>query len=104
MGILGDKEIKYSEELSKQEKILMSITHESRDPMQLKMLKGIFGGFVGLFFFVWNVILYFCQNMFSFINLILCLCKRLDEILIDLEEVFNSLQETMKTVKRPEEF
>lgn len=100
MGILGDKEIKYSEKLSKQEKFLITIMHKSRDTMQLKKLKGIFDGFVVRGFFMWNFIVYFCQNLFSFINLNLCLCKRLDEILIDLEELFNSLQETMKTVKK----
>lgn len=78
MGILGDNEIKYSEKLSKQEKFLITIMHKSRDTMQLKKLKGIFDGFVG-FFFMWNFIVYFCQNILSFINLNLCLCKRLDE-------------------------
>lgn len=46
MGILGEKEIKYSEKLSKQEKLLRSIICKSRDSMQLRMLKVIFEGFV----------------------------------------------------------
>jgi len=52
MGILGNKEIKYPENSSKQEKILMSTVHKSRNPMQLKKLKGIFKGFVGFIFFI----------------------------------------------------
>lgn len=101
MVILGEKEIKYSDKLCRQQKLLRRTVCKSRNSMQSRMLNVIFEGFVGfVFFFIWQFIFYFCQKMFSFINLRFVLCNRLDEILIDLEELFNSLQGTVKTARK----
>lgn len=57
-GHLGEKEIKYSEKLSK-ERLLRSIMYKSRDSMQVRMLKVIFEGFLGFIFFYLEVHLLF---------------------------------------------
>lgn len=63
MVILGEKEIKYSDKLCRQQKLLRSTVCKSRNSMQLRMLNVIFEGFF-FFFYLAVHILFLPKDVF----------------------------------------